>query len=352
MDDLQQNSAGAAASSPADWPADRPVLLFYDGYEEKAIPGPIGRLYSVTRGAARERWRSLRGLQTRTGFYTAFLGLKSSLEAIGHRVRVNDFRAALAHPDQPIGLCGFPSVIDRVRLPNPYVFGPGDYGADARARRVGADPKARILTQPSQWAVEYNRQWVSDKGAVYFAGIDTNDWPDTTDRPKSIDVLVYDKIRWHRDTRERTVLKTCLEALEARGLTYTVLRYGDHHVSAFRRAVEASRTLLFLCEHETQGLAYQEALSSGLPVLAWDEGVLVNPFELARAPAGLKVSSVPYFDARCGLTFTLPEFERTLDAFWAQRSAFRPRDYVADSLSLEQSGRLYIRLLEAAAAGR
>lgn len=349
MDEPQQTPPDAALGR-TDRPLEQPVLLFYDGYEEKAIPGPLGRLYSVTRGVARERWRSLRGLQTRTGFYTAFLGLKASLEAIGHRVRVNDFRAALANPDQPIGLCGFPSVIDRVRLPNPYVFGPGDYGADARARRVGADPKARILTQPSQWAVEYNRQWVGEKGAVYFAGIDTDDWPDASDRPKSFDVLVYDKIRWHRDTREHTVLKTCLDALEARGLTYTVLRYGDHHVSAFRRAVETSRTLLFLCEHETQGLAYQEAMSSGLPVLAWDEGVLVNPFELARAPAGLKVSSVPYFDARCGMTFTLPEFETTLDAFWAGRSSFRPRDYVTDTLSLEQSGRLYARLLGAAAA--
>lgn len=340
---------------PADgsqMPKDVPILLFYDGYEEKAIPGHLGRLYSNARRLARQGWRTFRGRQTHTGFYTAFLGLKSSLEAIGYRVRVNDFAAARANPDRPIGIAGFPSVIDKVRLPNPYVFGPGDYGADERARRVGVDPNARILTQPCQWAVDYNQQWVGDKGAVYFAGIDVNAWPDVSERPKTFDFLVYDKIRWHRDTREATVLNSCLAHLDARGMTYTVKRYGEHHVSAFRSAVQQSSALLFLCEHETQGLAYQEAMSSGLPVLAWDDGDLVDPFQKSRAPVDLKVSSVPYFDKRCGMTFTMADFENVLDEFWEMRASFRPRDYVSDTLSLERSGQLYVRLLAAAGAGR
>lgn len=343
-----QNHAGTA--SP--YPKQEPVLLFYDGYEVKALPGPFGRTYSAVRRVVRQTWRTLRGKQTHTGFYTAFLGLKSSLEAIGYTVRVNDFAAAKANPDRPIGISGFPSVIDRVRLPNPYVFGPGDYGADDQARRVGSDPNARILTQPCQWAVEYNRQWVGDKGAVYFAGIDVDAWPDMSDQPKLYDFLVYDKIRWRRDTREDSVLNACLTALKARGLTFTIKRYGEHHVSAFREAVKQSSALLFLCEHETQGLAYQEAMSSGLPVLAWDDGDLIDPFQSARAPAGLKVSSVPYFDERCGLTFTMDTFAERLDQFQARRAEFRPRDYVVDRLSLEKSGNLYIRLLEAAASAR
>lgn len=331
---------------------DEPILLFYDGYEEKAIPGRLGRLYSNSRRLARQGWRTLRGKQTHTGFYTAFLGLKSSLEAIGYRVRVNDFAAARANPDRPIGIAGFPSVIDKVRLPNPYVFGPGDYGADDRARRVGQDPNARVLTQPCQWAVDYNKQWVGDKGAVYFAGIDVEAWPDVSHLSKTYDFLVYDKIRWHRDTRETTVLQTCLDQLDARGLTYTVKRYGDHHVSEFRKSLGQSSALLFLCEHETQGLAYQEAMSSGLPVLAWDDEELVDPYQKSRAPVGLKVSSVPYFDARCGMRFAMGHFEEALDDFWAKRASFTPRSYVEDVLSLERSGRLYVGLLSAAGEDR
>lgn len=340
------------AESTNPYPKQDPILLFYDGYEVKALPGLFGRSYSEGRRVVRQTWRTLRGRQTHTGFYTAFLGLKASLEAIGYKVRVNDFAAARANPERPIGIAGFPSVIDRVRLPNPYVFGPGDYGADDRARRVGADPNARILTQPCQWAVEYNRQWVGDKGAVYFAGIDIDAWPDMTAQPKQYDFLVYDKIRWLRDSREDAVLNACLAELKARGLTYTIKRYGDHHVSAFREAVKQSRALLFICEHETQGLAYQEAMASGLPVLAWDDGELVDPFQKARAPAGLKVSSVPYFDERCGLTFTMDTFAARLEKFQERLNDYRPRDYVSERLSLQRSGELYIRLLAAAGAGR
>lgn len=107
--------------------------------------------------------------------------------------------------------------------------------------------------------------------------------------------------------------------------------------------------MLFLCEHETQGLAYQEAMSTGMPVLAWNDGVLVDPIQKQFAPPGLTVSSVPYFDARCGLTFTMATFEPQLDAFIHGRAQYRPRAFVKEQLSLERSGRLYLTLLEAAA---
>ncbi|MCU0906121.1 MAG: hypothetical protein MUF73_01460 [Rhodobacteraceae bacterium] len=109
--------------------------------------------------------------------------------------------------------------------------------------------------------------------------------------------------------------------------------------------------MVFLCEHETQGLAYQEAMASGLPVFAWDEGVLVDPQERRFAPPGLVVSSVPYFDARCGLTFTEADLEARLDAFCQSRAGYDPRAYVADVLSPARSAARYLELLERVAAG-
>jgi hypothetical protein len=324
------------------------ILLFYDGYELKARPGLLGALYSNARRAARFAYRTLRRRQTRTGFYTAFLGLKRSLEANGWTVRVNDFAAANANPDQPIGLAGYPSVLDYAPRANPMIFGPGDYGSTVAAAALSREARTRLLTQPCDWAVEYNRPWVGEKGAVYFAGIDTEAWPDLSDRAKTTDFLVYDKIRWFREERVSTVLERCLRDLEAAGRSYRVVRYGHHHIGEFRRALADCRALLFLCEHETQGIAYQEAMSSGLPVLAWDEGQLADPGLAAKAPPGLQVSSVPYFDGRCGLKFKLVEFPAVLARFWSQRADFRPRDYVTDQLSLVKSGRLYLDLMERA----
>ena len=324
------------------------IALFYDGFERQANEGALGQARSNLRGMARYAYRTLRRKQVHTGFYTAFLGLVRSLKANGIDVRINDFRYARMHPAEPIGLAGYPSVIDKVNLPNPVIFGPGDYGSGAKAVALAKRENIRVLSQPCQWAVDINRQWAGDKGQTYFAGIDTKQWRDRSGAAKSIDFLVYDKIRWHRDTRVDTVLERSLAALRSRGLTYRVVRYGHHHISAFRTGLSDARAMLFLCEHETQGIAYQEALSSGIPVLAWDEGMPVDPNMIALAPENFRVSAVPYFDRRCGLTFKLDTLESTLDAFMAELKTYTPRDYVLDALSLERSGQRYLELYQIA----
>lgn len=324
----------------------RTMLLFYDGYELRAEPGPLGWAHSNLRRCARFAWRTLRRKQTHTGFYTAFLGLKKALEAVGWQVRVNDFALARQNPEQPIGIAGYPSVLAKVDLPNPAIFGPGDYGLCEDAARVAAQSRFKLLIQPSQWAIDFNRRWVGEKSAIWFAGIDTSAWPDLSSQPKTTDVVIYDKIRWFRDQRVPAVLERCQAHLKTQGLTWEVVRYGYHHVSEFRAALARSRVMIFLCEHETQGIAYQEALASGLPVFAWDEGELVDPILAARAPPGLTVRTAPYFDDRCGAVFKLKDMEADFDAFWARRKTFQPRAYVEEALGLEASGRLYLSLYE------
>lgn len=324
------------------------IALFYDGFEMKARDGLVGKLYSDSRRALRYLYRSLRRRQVHTGFYTAFRGLAASLRAEGVRVRINDFSYARAHPDQPIGVAGYLSVLEHVDLPNPMIFGPGDYGSGEIAQSLARNPKIKFLTQPSDWAVKYNERWVGNKGAVYFAGIDTAAWPDLRNDVKSIDFLIYDKIHWHRSELEEAVLARCISELNSRGMSFCILRYGSHHIDDFRKALSKSKSMLFLCQHETQGLAYQEAMSSGVPILAWDEGKLVDPISLASAPPGLSVSSVPYFDERCGLTFQLPNFPETLDKFLSMQSEFDPRRYVTENISLNCSGKAYLRLFKKA----
>ena len=58
----------------------------------------------------------------------------------------------------------------------------------------------------------------------------------------------------------------------------------------------------------------------------------------------LNVSSVPYFDKRCGATFRLAEMETGFDRFWAERATFEPRAYVLDALSEERCGERYLSM--------
>ena len=324
----------------------RTIALFYDGYEAQANDAPFGRLKSDIRGALRQAYRRASNLQPYTGFYTAFLNLKRSLEAAGIKVRVNDFAYARANPNMPIGITGFPSVYDKVRLPNPAMFGPGEVPLPENAPAIAAACNLKIVTQPSEWYCEIWREALGDRVRPMFVGIDTAQWPDQSAHAKDIDVIVYDKIRWHYDVRKADVLDPLLAHLDARGLSYVVLRYGHHHLGQYRAALARARSMAFICEHETQGLAYQEAMSSGVPIFAWDEGELVSPSERKLAPPDIGVSSVPYFDARCGRKFKKADIQAEFDAFWAAKDGYAPRDYVLQQLSLDAGARRYLELFD------
>lgn len=320
------------------------VLLFYDGFERRARDSLAGRAYSEGRRAARYAWRTLRGKQVHTGFYTAFLSLVSCLEKAGCDVRVNDFAAARARPKYPIGVAGYPSVLKAVDLPNPAIFGPGDYGYPDASVKVAQDERYKLLIQPGEWYCQYYRPYNGDKLRPWPVGIDTDLWPDWSAEPKSLDFIVYDKIRWFREDRVPAILDTLVDALRSDGRSTETLRYGHHLLSQWRDALRRARAVLFLCEHETQGIAYQEALAAGVPVLAWDEGKLTDPRQTPFAKDDLVVSSVPYFDDRCGMRFKLAEFNQVYPEFWRRLDRFRPREYVVEQLSMSRAAKAYLSL--------
>ena len=329
----------------------RTIVMFYDGYEVQALDHPFGKLRSDIRAIARQTWRGIRRKQPFTGYYAAFLNLKAGLETLGHSVRVNDFAFARAHPEETIGISGYPSVFGRVRLPNPAVFGPGYVPPPGEVEAVVDSCNLRILTLPSEWPCKIWRPALGDLVQPMCVPIDVAEWPDLSGAEKTIDAIVYDKIRWNRTKRSEDVLAPIFSLLEANSRSYVTLSYGRHHISQFREALKKARSMIFVCEHETQGLAYQEAMASGVPILAWDEGVLVDPNQKMIAPADLVVSSVPYFEERCGMKFTRLNLPQAFRDFWDQIETFAPRDYVEEALSPAVTATRYLQLLKFASIG-
>ncbi|MCB9988459.1 MAG: glycosyltransferase [Rhodospirillales bacterium] len=318
------------------------VLLFFDGYDLIARPGIGGALYSQARRMARYVKIRAQGRHVRTGFYEAFLSLRRSLEMIGCNVRVNDFAAAEKNPDYPIGIAGYPSVLHRTDfLKNPRIFGPGDFGMPAPSQKIAEDPRFTKLIQPSQWFADIYRPYCGDKITVCPVGIDTERWPDMTSYPKTIDFLIYDKVHGCREKRVPEVLERIIKKLEQKCLSYKILRYGHHPQSEFISTLKASKALLFVCEHETQGLACEEAMAANIPVLAWDEGKMANSAFQTFIPDDVRVSSVPYFDETCGLRFAIDEFETACDKFWEKKDQYNPRQYVIRNLSMKKAGETY-----------
>ncbi|MEQ1895767.1 MAG: hypothetical protein ABL971_00105 [Vicinamibacterales bacterium] len=94
--------------------------------------------------------------------------------------------------------------------------------------------------------------------------------------------------------------------------------------------------MIFLCEHETQGIAYQQALSSGVPLLAWDRsGNWKDPSYYPEQVRFEPVSSVPYWDERCGMKFAdANRIQASLDAEdFHSGQLFRPEEQKERALS-------------------
>jgi glycosyltransferase involved in cell wall biosynthesis len=180
-------------------------------------------------------------------------------------------------------------------------------------------------------------------------GIDTDLWAPLY-AAKAIDVLVYDKVMWHREECAASLIGPIRDALRKNGYSFVEIRYGSYEDEEFRRLLALSRTMIFLCEHETQGIAYQQALSCGVPVLAWDRGgywqdPAYYPDKVRFAP----VTSVPYWDSRCGRRFSnLDEFNIEWPRFWdeTKQNRYFPRDYVVENLRLEKCAQDYVRIVE------
>lgn len=331
-----------------DFERDRVVLLFFEDFDrDRILPGDRHAVRVVRRlvQAARSR-------QKVTGFGVAFASLKRALESAGYVVREQDFELARANPHYPIGIAGYPHVLDRWRLPNPAVLGPGLLDHPRQRPDLMNDPRFARYIVPCDWMrALFGTTYPDDKLGTFFAGIDTTAWTDLAGEPKDLDFIVYEKFLWDRKPVAEQLLSPILSTLSARGLEFEKIVYRHYDHATYKSLLRRARGLIFLCEHETQGLAYQEAMASNVPVLAWDCEQWCDPGRLRFGEERVPASSVPFFDARCGERFRgAAEFPRALDRFLANRARYQPRAYVLENLSLERSAQAYLKLYREAAA--
>ena len=92
-----------------------------------------------------------------------------------------------------------------------------------------------------------------------------------------------------------------------------------------------------------------------MPILAWDRGgfwqdLEFYPHRVKFAP----VSSVPYWDDRCGIKFaSIDEFEDAWRRFWDefQSGRYDPRTYILENLTLEKCAQKYLHQVQSVSGG-
>ena len=291
--------------------------------------------------------RLVRGEQM-TGYRRLVASLKRGFDAIGVGCRVNEFAALDARPRQVIGLLGKQSALEGGGWRNPMVCGPAMLDHPKDRPDLFERYNARLYLVAGPWMRAMFEPYFGERVKVWPVGIDTELWADFAQERKSTDVLVYVKFLWDQERNCVRVLQPILDTLRRRGVAWETIAAGTYTPAEYLAKLRRARFMVFLCEHETQGQAYQEALSCNVPVLAWDQGIWLDPKATRYEKQPVPASSVPYFDATCGVRFrTVEEFPEALDTFLC--GTYRPRGYVLENLGLAASARAYLNHLRQAA---
>jgi glycosyltransferase involved in cell wall biosynthesis len=307
------------------------------------------RWFTYDRYPRRIMRRIVRGPSQPGGVERYYLNLIDGFRRIGIPHLTNSFRYARSHPRSVVGVVGKGHLLTERHWRNPILFGPAGFSHPTENAEALETAPIEMILVSCEWMKQMYLPHTSLPIRVWPAGIDTYSWLPAPVEQKNIDVLVYDKIRWTREKYIPELLNPILERLRSYGLSYSVIKYGGYREEEFMSFLRQSRSMIFLVEHETQGFAYLQALSCDVPILVWDRGgywrdPAFYPHKVRFEP----VTSVPYWDDRCGMKFSdLEEFGINWSPFWdgVRLRSFRPRSYILENLTLEKCAFEYIGLV-------
>jgi hypothetical protein len=348
MIDRPRPIAGQTADdSFAPMRADRPLNLFYEE------PDP-DRWVPLDRHPRRLIRQLVRGPDQPGGAERVFLNLCAGLERVGVPYRRNDYAYIRANPAELACVIGKPQVLQKVPAETPVLFGTSIYSHPYDDPELPRRRPIRQVLVPSAWVRDMFADVWPGLVSVWPVGIDTRRWDVDPATRRDIDVLIYDKIFWQREHHVRTLIEPLRAELQRRGLRVHVLRYGSYREQELAALSRSVRSMVYLSRHETQGIAAQQMMAAGVPLFVWDAGGLWQ--DPKYAPHRVKfgpVSSMPYWDERCGVKFTgPPDLIGAFDFFWKgiEAGAFAPRRMIVEKLTLEGQAQAYVGLADRYAA--
>jgi len=191
------------------------------------------------------------------------------------------------------------------------------------------------IIAPSEWVknkfiTKFNLP--EEKLAVWPVGIEEFN----NIREFNYDCLIYFK---RRDQSELDAVK---QFLNRKNLTYKMVQYGGYGEDGFKQLVNSAKFCFLINGTESQGIAVQEIMSMGVPIIAWDIKEWLDQGEAYRVPA----TSIPYWDERCGeVFFNIEDLEVTFSKFYATLGQYDPKAFIKDNLSFECSVKTLLDIL-------
>lgn len=292
--------------------------------------------------------RIFRGKTRPGGVMMVALELMKGLDKLSIPYRFNDYRYAKKHPYELIGVIGKPQLIFEKKFKNPILFGAGVFSHPSDCPDLFSTyPNVKKILVAGPWMVTMFEPFYGDKVQAWPVGIDTYKWNEKIKDLNNLttDFLIYDKIRWQHNGFQQALISSIIAKLTEKNLSYEMIKYGAYTHDILCDKLSRCKGVIFLCEHETQGLAYQQILATNTPILAWDRAdYWQDPSYYPEIKFG-PVSSVPYWDDRCGIKFKgIDDFEKKLIEFQEKLNtkSFSPAAYILEILTLESAAQAYV----------
>ena len=321
-----------------------PLALYYLPLPEKDRWIPGDRYFrKIIRNIVRGRPRP-------GGVDMVFINLCKGLDRIGIPYEVNKPFSKL-HPEQVVAVLGRGrECLQGYHQENSIIAGIGLMTHPAEWPDLCKKYPVKRYLQHSNWC---NNLYIPYFGAeicqdIWPVGIDTEIWK-PNDRSKTIDFLVYNKIHWDKQHFYEELVQPIKQILAQKGYSIYEIEYGRYKRKSYKELLQSSRAMIFLAEHESQGLAYQEALSMNIPILAWNPGKIMDPQYKVWGDYGKPASSVPYWNEYCGEVFTSMEgFNQQLEVFLRKldKGFYQPRNYIEQNLSLKGCAQMFLNIVE------
>lgn len=321
---------------------DKPINLFYQE------PDP-DRWFKYDRYPRRVLRKLIRGKQRPGGVAMVAINLMKGLDKLNIAYRLNDFKYIKKHPEEIACIIGKPHILFERTWENPILFGAGVYSHPVDCPDLFDKlPNIRKILVPGEWIKDMYEPFYPHKVFAWPVGIDTELWTVNIKKEPGFDFLIYDKVRWKHSKYQKELIDPICGALDKYALTYQFIRYGHYEPAELLTKIQHSKAVIFLCEHETQGLAYQQILATNTPILAWDRGGYWQDPSYYPAIQYGPVSSVPYWDDRCGLKFSgVEDFVDKLYQFLDQKDTLmNPREYILEKLTLEKCAEQYLKVYQ------
>lgn len=236
------------------------------------------------------------------------------------------------------------ALLESMHLPKSIeiIAGPNIY-LEPRDIPKEIDQTKFIYLQPCKWAAD---RWVTlgYKGRidVWPAGVDTDSYKQTTKTRKN--VMVYFK------ARKEEQLNFAIDTIKNSKLDYTVFKYGSYKETNYRKSLETTTFIIWIGSTETQGLALEEALATGIPMIVWDiktVGEATSANKYTDVHKGIQGTSAPYFDNTCGkIIYEGSELFNAIRQMQLNWNTYTPRYYIEKELSLESSATKLLSLFK------